>query len=176
MPALDIELVPSTAWGSNLRTLLTPREWSVCRRWAIQNSAYSPRCTVCGGAGVGGRVECHETWHYDDVANVQTLAGLVALCPDCHHCKHLGYLMVTQSDVMFDKAVRHLMAVNGWDIHEAEDFIEAAFALHAVRSQKPWALDIRWLQRVLGDQLPDLSSRLLVVTAAERRQMATDRN
>ena len=32
----------------------------------------------------------HEIWHYDDENFVQTLIGLIALCPSCHKSKHYG--------------------------------------------------------------------------------------
>jgi 5-methylcytosine-specific restriction endonuclease McrA len=85
---LTIELVPKTSWCKNLRNELTQEDWDVLRKEAYRRAGYE--CEICGGRGEKWPVECHERWEYDDAANVQSLSGLVALCPKCHRVKHIG--------------------------------------------------------------------------------------
>mgnify|MGYP002137055731 FL=1 len=86
------EMVPKTAWGSNVRDHVKGSEWDKIKEWCYKRSNYN--CEVCGQHGkLQGRrhrVEAHEIWHYDDVKLVQTLVGLIALCPSCHKSKHYG--------------------------------------------------------------------------------------
>jgi hypothetical protein len=84
-PRLSIELVPATSWFDNLRSLLPPAEWDALRKATSQAAGH--RCEICGGRGPKWPVECHERWQYDDATHVQTLTGLIALCPECHRVK-----------------------------------------------------------------------------------------
>lgn len=85
---LTIELVPSTSWFSNLRSLLSSEEWDKIRRGCYKNANY--KCEICSGVGPKHPVECHETWEYDEKQGIQKLIGLIALCPSCHEVKHVG--------------------------------------------------------------------------------------
>lgn len=164
---LRIELVPSTCWGSNLRSVFSPSQWEWCKGYARTHSAHPGACTVCGGRGARWPVECHEAWEYRLGARVptQVLVGLDALCPDCHHCKHLGHLIVTQSEEMFHRALVHLMKVNNWDVWQTEEYVQRAFEMHKVRSQFEWDLDLRWL---LGAGFPAAENARLYVPARQR--------
>jgi len=72
---LEIELVPSTSWYSNLRKVLTIPEWTKLREEAYARSNYV--CSICGNKGV---LHAHEEWVYDDNQKIQTLDKIVALC------------------------------------------------------------------------------------------------
>lgn len=61
---LSVELVPSTSWFKNLRSMLAPEEWDRLRRKTYREADY--RCEICDGQGPDHPVECHEIWHYDD--------------------------------------------------------------------------------------------------------------
>ncbi len=85
---LTIELVPKTAWFSNVRDHVSPSEWLKLSRCIIEEAGY--HCRICGSQGKKHRVECHETWYYDDTVKLQKPTGLIALCPACHRVKHIG--------------------------------------------------------------------------------------
>ena len=91
-PKLTIELVPSTCWFSNVRTLLPKKTWDTLRKESYNKA--NNKCEVCGdhgkNQGVKHFVECHEIWEYDDTNRTQTLKGLISLCPRCHMVKHFG--------------------------------------------------------------------------------------
>ncbi len=138
---LTIELVPSTAWYSNVRSNVTPQEWDVLRKDCYKKAGY--KCEVCGGKGSKHPVECHEIWDYNDEGCIQTLKGLIALCPSCHEVKHIG---LAQINGKFDQALEHLAKVNGITVDEAKLYVEASFEIWGKRSQKEWKLDITILE------------------------------
>ena len=142
---LTIELVPSTSWFTNLRSILTAKEWDTTRGACYQRATFL--CEICGGAGSTHPVECHEVWSYKILGkvNVQTLERTIALCPSCHQVKHMGFAM-TQGTQALEKAATHFMTVNSFTPDRAEFEIEKAFRVHAQRSKLKWHLDLRWLQ------------------------------
>jgi len=138
---LTIELVPRTAWFTNLRSEVTKDEWDEIRRNAYKKANY--RCEICSGIGSKWPVECHEIWRYDDRTNIQKLVGTVALCPNCHMVKHIGLAGIRG---LRTDAIAHLQLVNGWDIDKAEKYVRDAFAVWHVRSNYKWSLDVAWLK------------------------------
>ena len=70
---------------------------------------------------------------------MQTLKGLIALCPSCHEVKHIGRAMAVGFG---DRALAHLVKVNGITQAEAVAHVGDAFALWKARTQKAWTLDI----------------------------------
>jgi IstB-like ATP binding protein len=89
---LTIELVPETCWYSNMRSALPRDEWDRLRRQVYAD--YGHRCGICGARG---KLHCHERWHYDDAAHVQTLQGYIALCAWCHHVKQLRLSSIVET-------------------------------------------------------------------------------
>lgn len=139
-PVLTIELVPSTCWFSNARSILSPSDWEKCKRFVRQRSG--DRCEICGGRGPRWPVECHEVWRYDLPSETQFLDGLIALCPDCHQVKHIGFAQIKGREV---EALRHLAEVNAWSYVQAAQYVADSFELWRARSTVYWALDISWL-------------------------------
>ena len=139
-PKLSIELVPSTAWGENLRSILHPEHWDELRRASYRKARY--RCEICSGKGPNHPVECHEIWQYDDENKIQKLLGLISLCPSCHRVKHIGHAHLIGKG---DEAREHLRKINDWSQVEASQYIESVFTLWEERSQFEWNLDLSWL-------------------------------
>jgi 5-methylcytosine-specific restriction endonuclease McrA len=138
---LTIELVPQTAWYSNVRSNVTKAEWDVLRKACYKKAGY--KCEVCSGKGPKHPVECHEIWEYDDKKHTQTLIGLIALCPNCHKCKHMGYARISGN---YDIALKHLAKVNEITLKEAEKYVDESFEIWDKRSQNDWKLDITILE------------------------------
>lgn len=137
---LTIELVPRTAWFSNVRSEVTRSTWDHIRTTVAEKAGY--RCEICGGRGSRHPVECHEIWDYNDETRTQTLKGMVALCPDCHLVKHFGRAQAVGEG---GKALAHLCKVNSWTQEEALKYIRAAFVVWEERSRHQWSLDISTL-------------------------------
>ena len=138
---LTIELVPSSSWFNNVRAVLTRKQWDVLRK-QVYTQAWDT-CQICGGVGPKHPVECHEIWHYDDNKLIQTLVGMIALCPNCHMVKHIGYAEVSGR---FALAVKHLMKINKLTKAEAGKVISEAFSKWVERSKKSWTVDISQLK------------------------------
>lgn len=139
---LTVELVPSTAWYSNVRTMVSKQVWDILRREAYKKAGY--RCEVCGGKGNKHPVECHEIWHYDDKEHIQKLLGLIALCPSCHEVKHLGFATVQGRDEI---AKQHLAKVNGWTEIQVDKYVTKQFEKWRERSKHQWKLNLEWLEK-----------------------------
>jgi superfamily I DNA/RNA helicase len=59
---LEIELVPESQRGQNLRLLLKPEEWKLCKNFV--RTASNCLCEICSSRGPKWPVECHERWEY----------------------------------------------------------------------------------------------------------------
>lgn len=137
---LTIELVPSTAWGQNLRDLLTRGQWDTLRRLIYKHYGY--RCGVCQASDT--TLYCHEIWEYDDTAHVQKLTGLIALCKWCHHCKHMGHagILALDGELNFAQVIAHFLQVNGCTREEYKAHSAQVWATWKERCKYEWTLDI----------------------------------
>jgi len=146
---LTIELVPATCWFSNVRSQIPKKEWDRLRKESYKQAKY--KCEVCGSSGLKQgykhALECHEIWSYDDEKKIQTLEGLVSLCPRCHQVKHIGRTTIIGKQA---EAFKHLEKVNGWNHKEVVDYVAESFLKHRWRSNWDWTLDIKMLTEVYG--------------------------
>ena len=141
---LTIELVPKSSWYSNVRSNVTELEWNRIKQHVNKAAGY--RCEICGGRGKKWPTECHEIFSYDDFLSIQKLEKIVALCPPCHHVKHIG---LAQIKGYFDHAVRHFCKVNEVGREEALTYIDDQFALWRRRSRQQWKLNLKYLNQFL---------------------------
>lgn len=145
---LTIELVPSTAWYSNVRSNVTRGVWDEIRQKAYSKANH--QCEICGevglNQGVKHRVECHEIWDYNDVTHEQKLLGFIALCPYCHKTKHAGLARINQEEEL---VLNQLMKVNQMTRIAAEDYLTKSFNIWSKRSQYQWVLDIEMITNYL---------------------------
>ena len=139
-PRLSVELVPSSSWGVNLRSILTRNQWDVIQRRTYKKAGYV--CEVCGGVGENHPVECHEEWEYDDTTHTQTLIGVKALCPDCHGVKHLG-MSATLGGAEYMR--NHLMKVNGWSGYETNEYMKEVWNKYEERGKYQWNVVVDWI-------------------------------
>ena len=75
---------------------------------------------------------------------VQSLLGLMALCPSCHLVKHMGYANISGKGGF---AQSHLAKINQWSMEKTEAYIKEQFQLWEERSQYEWTLNLDWLER-----------------------------
>lgn len=140
---LSIELIPQTTFFKNLRSLLTPEEWDKIRKGCYKKANY--KCEICEGKGPKHPVECHETWEYDEENGIQKLVGLIALCPDCHEVKHIGYATIRGRQA---QAVAHFCKINECTQEDAEDYMESVMETWSNRSEMEWQLDVSLLDEL----------------------------
>lgn len=142
---LTIELVPSTCWYSNLRSELTRAQWDKLRQASYKKA--NNQCEICGGKGPKWPVECHEIWDFNDAKKIQTLRGLISLCPRCHEVKHIG---LAGKRGRGREARSQLAKVNNWSNAQAQDYINESFEIWSERSNHGWTLDISWVEEHLA--------------------------
>jgi hypothetical protein len=157
LPALTIDLVPKTCWGTNLKAELPEEVWDGVRSEVYERAGY--RCEVCGDKGDKWPVECQEDYRYDDISlsrHKQTLVGLLALCPACHKVKHAGRSIAT-GDVKL--VSQQLMRVNRWTYSESQMYLQHAFSGWHERSVfDEWEQDMSWLKDKMGVEPPSPES------------------
>ena len=152
---LDINLIPESAYGSNLRKFLKPKEWDIVRKKVYAEAEYL--CKICGGQGNRHPVEAHEDWEFDDKNHIMTLRKVVALCPSCHRANHLGFTQNVLGDEAFQFTLSHISKINGWSMKETEMYVDEVAKKWHERSSHSWELNIDKLR----DYLPDFDiSRL----------------
>lgn len=136
---LTAELVPSTSWYNNLRAVMSKEQWDYIRKEVYAH--YGHKCAICNATGT---LHCHEVWLYDDAALTQTLEGFVALCPWCHHIKHLGYagILSDQGKLDYERLIRHFTQVNQCDRTTFLKHRDFAFDQWERRSKHHWKVDI----------------------------------
>jgi len=139
---LEIELVPSTSWYTNVRSAVTKNQWDKIKSIVASKAYYV--CEICGGAGSSHPVECHEVWLYDDKKHIQTLERMIALCPKCHMVKHFGLHAIVRKK--YDLVLNHLMKVNKISKEVAEKHIKREFEKHTQRSAHSWKLNLNHLK------------------------------
>lgn len=142
---LEIELVPQTCWCSNVRNHITKKQWEMVKESVAKKAG--DKCEICGGRGRKWATECHEIWGYGDAVRMQTLLGLIALCPDCHIAKHFGMARIRGKD---KQAMWHMCRVNGWTIEQGVDHVNAQFDVWKERSTHEWSVDLSFMQRAFG--------------------------
>lgn len=139
---LTIELVPKTAWFSNIRSMVSRKDWDVLRKEAYKKANH--KCEICGEIGKKHPVECHEIWQYDDENHTQKLIKLIALCPACHEVKHIGFANTRDRGEI---AEEHLSKVNGWSEQETSTYVQEQFVIWRKRSCFEWKIDLTWLEK-----------------------------
>lgn len=85
-PRLVVELIPRRQSNLNLRFALLREDWRRLSRHVV--SGAQGACQACGATAT--KLECHESWKFDDRHRTQTLVALTALCRLCHLAKHIG--------------------------------------------------------------------------------------
>ncbi len=138
---LNFELVPDSCWYSNLRSILSAKQWDFLKKDAKERS--EGKCAICGRKT--NRLEAHERWEYDEENCVQILSDIVAVCHDCHGVIHIGR---TQLMGNIERAENHFMKVNGCSYAEYISSLGKANEKHRRLNQiSEWKLDLSWLER-----------------------------
>ena len=139
---LEIELIPSSCWYTNVRSNVKAITWD--RMQAIEFQQANYRCQICNGIGSGHPVELHEKWVFDDVRQIQLLTGMLVLCPSCHAVKHLG-LALEQGKT--EEILGWLIKVNQIDTTKAVAHVQKSIEIFKIRSQFQYRLDLSYLKK-----------------------------
>lgn len=136
-PHLHPQLIPSSAWGQNIRQVTTSAEWKKIREAVF--AKWGKVCRYCGR--VPKSLDCHEIWewHIRAEGNFQILADIYPLCKMCHKVCHIGLWSLNGE---YKKALDHMAKVRGISSQQAEQEVSAAFVLHDQLSQLQWTMDL----------------------------------
>lgn len=146
MPKLKFELVPDGCWYSNLRTILSKKQWDFLKAYAKKESGY--KCAICGKKT--DRLEAHEVWSYDRENAVQKLENIIAVCKDCHSVIHIGRTQLMGNE---ERAEKHYMKVNGCSYAEYRKALGEANDEHRKNNLIPeWKLDLTFLKKFTDKQ------------------------
>jgi hypothetical protein len=142
---LNFELVPDGCWYSNLRSILSPKDWNMIKKDAKVRSGGV--CSICGKKT--DKLDAHEVWSYDVEKGVQKLENVISVCKDCHSVIHIGY---TQLKGNIERAEQHYQKVNACTYAEYRQDLNKANILHKERNKvSEWKLDLTWLKRFLDN-------------------------
>ncbi len=139
---LSFQLVPSTSWYTNLRSILP--NW---KEISLKVRA-SGHCDICGKAT--SSLDAHEVWEYDDVQHTQKLKRVISVCKECHHTIHIGYAQIIGLD---KEAFAHYQKVNFLSEQLAEKDLDAAWDDWERRSDFPWKIDVQQIKDTVFAQL-----------------------
>jgi len=138
---LDFELVPDGCWYSNLRSILSKKQWDFLKADAKERAGGV--CMICGKKTE--KLDAHERWSYDEKTCVQKLEDIVAVCKDCHSVIHIGYTQLKGNE---ERAEKHFMKVNGCTYSEYRKALGEANEIHSRRNKiGEWKLDLSYLKR-----------------------------
>ncbi|WP_133884206.1 hypothetical protein [Glycomyces sp. NRRL B-16210] len=164
------DMLPANVWGSNLRGILSSGDWDRIRIPVCERAGN--RCEVCGQPGFDPesgrprRPDCHELWHFEvaSTSAVQRLAGLIALCPDCHRVQHAGRAAVKGE---LSLVVEQLRAINGWTDPEIRLALENADERFQWRRRYRWDLNLG----LLAPEIHIPGSTNLIIPASQRMRL-----
>lgn len=146
---LDFELVPDGCWYSNLRSILSKKQWDFLRQDAKERS--NGCCAICGKKT--DKLDAHEKWSYDIDLGVQKLEDIIAVCKDCHSVIHIGYTQLKGNE---ERAEKHFMKVNECNYAEYRNALGKANELHKKRNQvSEWKLDLTYLKKFVIEEKDD---------------------
>lgn len=142
---LSIDLVPVSAWFTNVRTVVSRRTWAGLRRYVFERTERA--CEGCGSwehPGSGRALELHERFEFDVPTRTQSLRRLVALCQRCHAVAHVDR---TVAAGFGREAFAHLQRVTGMTAAEATAHVDDARTVTVLRGRYVWELDLSILTR-----------------------------
>lgn len=146
---LDFELVPDGCWYSNLRSILSKKQWDFLKADAKDRA--NGHCAICGVKT--NKLDAHERWSYDIESKTQKLEDIIAVCKDCHSVIHIGFTQLKGNE---ERAEKHFMKVNNCSYVDYRNALGKANELHKIRNQvSEWKLDLTYLKRYVIDKKDD---------------------
>lgn len=163
---INIEMIPFTMWGKNLRILLSTTTWANLRYLFNATSdkpdyfmfsghplndyglalGENPKCKICQTEY--DELELHEVWKFNDRSRVQKLVDLIPVCNLCHFSIHFGRAsqLGKQKEV-----IGHIQRVNQWTKTKVKQQITVAQNKWLKRSRYHYELDLNWFENLFPD-------------------------
>ncbi|MDC0534968.1 HNH endonuclease [Francisellaceae bacterium] len=138
--SLSITPVYQNNIDHNVRDIVTKSSWDFLRKKTYREASY--RYQICDGVGKNHPVECHEIWEFGDFQKIQSLNGLIALCPSCHEVKHIGLSRLKGN--LFH-CLQYLSKVNNITLRQAYDYAIYSSGLCKERNNHQWHIELSYL-------------------------------
>lgn len=132
------QLVPASAWNSNLRAVFTAVQWRNFRQQVLAKHGHI--CAFCNSKPKS--LDCHEIWRYkkiDHAHGIQSLVKVLPLCKKCHMVCHIGFWSLKGK---FQETVAHMMRVRKIDRTAVNAELSEAQRIFDDLSNIEWSLDI----------------------------------
>ncbi|MBU2755228.1 hypothetical protein HFU84_08520 [Acidithiobacillus sp. CV18-2] len=140
------DLIPVSAHGTSLASLLAKKDWDAIRKPLIEERSNS--CEACGRRQKSG-LNAHEIWEYHlpehGSHGIQRLAQIKILCHQCHMMFHLAFANLQGK---WDETVDRLMRLHRWDEDRFEAFGRFVEARRDTFNRYSWVLDLSIVQSV----------------------------
>jgi len=137
---LEFEILPSGAFGNNLRNILSKKAWNYLRQVVIER--HDGKCAICGRKPK--RLECHERWEFNKEEKIQRLIEIVPLCSLCHSTIHIQRSILVGID---DKCVKHFEKINNCDYQGfVKELKEKTDLANSLSSVDEWSLNLEKLK------------------------------
>ena len=145
MHKLKFELVPDGCWYSNLRAILSKKQWDFLKAYAKEQSG--GKCAICGRKT--DRLDAHEVWSYDRENAVQKLEDVISVCKDCHSVIHIGRTQLKGDE---ERAEKHYMKVNNCTYAEYRKALGLANEEHIKNNLvSEWKIDLTYLKKFIQE-------------------------
>ena len=142
---LNFEIIPTGAWGFNLRTVMSKKAWDIIRKKSYEEA--NGKCSICNRPAK--RLEAHERWDFNKETKIQRLTDVIAICHSCHQVIHIGRTQIIGEE---DKAIIHFKRVNKVDyqgyIKALQEANERSIELSAIDD---WSLDLSYLKKYIEE-------------------------
>ncbi|MBU3146735.1 hypothetical protein [Clostridium sp. CF012] len=137
---LNIQLVPLSRFGINLRTKLKKSDWD-----KIRKSVYAKEemcCHIC--LEPCKSLDAHEVWNFNKKTQIQKLIGIIGICKACHNTIHYGRSQMIGYE---QEAKEQFLKVNNCEM------IDLKIELLRIRADyfelckiKDWKLDLAFIE------------------------------
>ncbi len=133
---LQIELIPKTCWGSNVRTKVKKSDWDKIRKAVYEKEGM--HCHICGESCTS--LDAHEIWEFDEKNSIQRLVDIIGICKSCHNTIHFGR---AQKIGCQKEAIAQFLKVNDCDMVDLRNELLKVEEVYMRRSKiKDWKLDL----------------------------------
>ena len=134
------DLIPSSAWFANLRTVIPAPQWKELSAYVRHRHQY--RCEMCGS---DKRLEAHERWLFNKETGTQRLMRIMCLCKMCHLSVHIGLA----SQLGFREEIEnHIFSISGWEKNDLSAHMNDAREKWQSLSRASYKMDVSIAENV----------------------------
>jgi hypothetical protein len=152
MNKLEIQPIPDSSKGKNLRYLLGKTKWDEISRTVRGNAGYT--CEICGEKKENQEMHAHEVWSYNKKFKVQHLDGIMCVCDLCHGAIHYLRTSNQEDPETVQLVTKKYLTVNQCDSEQLKRDKEEAIKTVEDRSKISWKIDF---SKAVSDKLIKLS-------------------